>query len=203
MIKFVFELYCAQQWIFNAWILSNMQTRLPTGSSTFSTLIFHTYKTDRLLASGNNSVQSFLNQEQLYFHNVTILQLNITKVKIKIVLFVAHGQKYSKCVSLHTVLVFSISAIPVYMSSRIARRPVGPENWQYKYNSRIISIINIKLNTDPTYIIIFLPKLVLCSGVWFVHFTLSLFSILKLVDSVKTKFVCNDYRLLFAGVESA
>lgn len=106
-------------------------------------------------------------------------------------------------VSLHTVLVFSISAIPVYMSSRIARRPVGPENWQYRYKSRIISIINIKLNTDPTYIIIFLPKLVLCSGVWFVHFTLSLFSFLKLVDSVKTKFVCNDYRLLFAGVESA
>lgn len=106
-------------------------------------------------------------------------------------------------VSLHTVLVFSISAITVYMSSRIARRPVGPENWQYRYNSRIISIINIKLNTDPTYIIIFLPKLVLCSGVWFVHFTLSLFSFLKLVDFVKTKFVCNDYRLLFAGVESA
>lgn len=175
-----------------------MQTRLPTGSSTFSTLIFHTYKTDRLLASGNNSVHTFLIKNSFTFIMSPFSNLILHKLRLN---YLWHMDR--NIVSLHTVLVFSISAIPVYMSSRIARRPVGPENWQYKYDSRIISIINIKLNTDPTYIIIFLPKLVLCSGVWFVHFTLSLFSFLKLVDSVKTKFVCNDYRLLFAGVESA
>lgn len=73
----------------------------------------------------------------------------------------------------YSVLLFSISAIPVYMSSRVVRRPVGPVNRQHKHISRVIANINIKPKTDPTYMMIFLPELISCSGVWFVHFILS------------------------------
>lgn len=73
----------------------------------------------------------------------------------------------------YSVLLFSISAIPVYMSSRVVRRPVGPVNRQHKHISRVIANINIKPKTDPTYMMTFLPGLISCSGVWFVHFILS------------------------------
>lgn len=67
----------------------------------------------------------------------------------------------------------------------------------------MIANINIKLNTAPTYIITFLPELVLYSGVWFVQFTLSLFPFSQLVNSVKKKkLVYNDHRLLCVDVES-